>query len=346
MRLAGIDCQVPSNKISNDEIIDLVKYYSAGFFDGNLQDLELIVKKLLKKTGITTRFWRNKKEKPIDLLNAATDRALRMARINKNQIDLVIYSSIDRGFIEPANASFICKILGLKDVRCFDIVDACMGWCSSLQVINSLFKSDQSLNYAMIINAEFPMDYPGTVLPHNFTINNLNELKWKFPSYTLGEGVSITIFEKKDSINSNFEFIESPQYADLCKIYIINHHKYSDNQQLLPDLQFYAAGSELSKNGVDLSVEVLERLLKKVNYIPKIIFPHSVSDTIIKEAVLKAKLESKVYSTFQELGNIATASVPSAIHKAILNNLIQKGDKCVGWIASAGMKFSAFEIQL
>src|ERR1044072_6300346 len=151
MRLVGIDCQIPSNKISNEEVVDLIKYYSSNYFSHNGTDLVSMVKKILNKTGIITRFWRAKHETPIEIITTATERALNLGGLKKNQVDMVIYSSIDRGFIEPANASFVCKAVGLNNTRCFDVVDACMGWCSSLQIANSFLQSDSTINSVMII---------------------------------------------------------------------------------------------------------------------------------------------------------------------------------------------------
>jgi 3-oxoacyl-[acyl-carrier-protein] synthase III len=349
MKLSGIDCQIPSNKIINEDIIELVKYHSTSHYQGNISELEDWVRRFLNITGIKSRFWRSSKEKPIDLIKVATERALNMSGLRGNEIDMLIYSSIDRGFIEPANASFICKAIGLEKTRCFDIVDACMGWGSAVQTANAFLHSNPDINSIMIVNAEFPMDQVGSVLPNNFKIINLEELQWKSPSFTLGEGVSVCIFENNNSPSCKFEFIEDARYAELCTIALLNFKKFifaENGKTIDPKIQFSAFGTELLKNGMDSAVEVFNNLLKQLNYIPKIIFPHSVSLKVIQDAVLNANITSKIYSTFPELGNLATASIPSSITKALLNNSLEKGDKCVGWIASAGMKFSAFEIKI
>ncbi|MEJ7677374.1 MAG: hypothetical protein WKG06_05770 [Segetibacter sp.] len=197
MKLTGIDCQTPSNKISNEDIIELVNYHSITNYNNNITELITLVRKFLSLTGIESRFWRNKNEKPIDLIKESVDNALKMANMEKHDIDLVIYSSIDRGFIEPANSSFICKALGLNNVRNFDVVDACMGWASSVQIANSFLMSSQSINSILIINAEFPMDSKGSVLPNNFTIRDKKELRYKSASFTLGEAASACIFRKR-----------------------------------------------------------------------------------------------------------------------------------------------------
>ncbi len=349
MKLTGIDCQIPSNKISNQDIIEMIKYHSTAQYKGEIGDLENWVRRFLSITGIKSRFWRDAKEEPIDLIRIASDRALKMAGLKGNQIDLVIYSSIDRGFVEPANASFVCKAIGLEKTRCFDIVDACMGWGSAVQTANAFLHSDSTINSIMIINAEFPMDPIGSVLPNNFTIHNFEELQWKSPSFTLGEGVSVCIFQNNDSSFCKFEFIENSECAELCTIALLNFQKYiSKNvgEFIKPNIQFSSFGAELLKNGMDSAIEVLNHLLSQLNYVPQIIFPHSVSLKVIQDAALNINLTSTIYSTFPELGNLATASIPSSITKALLNNVIKEGDKGIGWIASAGMKFSAFEIQL
>jgi len=348
MRLIGIDAQIPSNRIYNEDIIELVNFYSGPHYREPLQKLETTVRRFLKLTGSDTRFWRNENEKPIELLKIAVQRALKMAGITKNEINLVIYSGIDRGFIEPCNASFICRALEMNGTRCFDIVDACMGWSSAVQTAHAFFKADEALEFVMIINAEFPMDKKGTILPVNFTISELKELDWKAPSLTLGEAASACIFKRDEAINIQFEFIENSAFAHLCSIPLINHEKYLPDADILlqPDMQFYSNGAALLEIGMSSSCDVLQHLISKLDYVPDAIFPHSVSEKIIQQAFTVSKLEIKHFSTFTELGNVATVSVPSAISKALLNGNIKKGNKCIAWVASAGMKFSAIEIRL
>ena len=348
MRLTGIDCQIPSNKISNEDIIELVRFYSQLHYKGGLHNLETIIRRFLKLTGSNTRFWRNPQEKPIDLLDHAVNRALKMSGIGKKDINMVIYSGIDRGFIEPSNASFLCHSIGMNNIRCFDIVDACMGWSSAVQTAHAFFKADPSLEYIMLLNAEFPMDKKGTILPENYTIKELKELDWKAPSLTLGEAASACIFRRDDSITPEFQFIEDSAHAPLCSIPLMNYEKYltSPTDDTRAEMQFYADGAALLEKGMQSSCDVLNNLLYSLDYKPEIIFPHSVSGSVIQQAIKKMNLDLKPYSTFTEIGNVATASIPSAICKAILTGIVSKGDSCIAWVASAGMKFSAIEIYL
>jgi 3-oxoacyl-[acyl-carrier-protein] synthase III len=347
MRLIGIDCQIPSTKVFNEDIVELVKFYSDGRYKGSLDDLETLIRRFLKLTGSRTRFWRAEDEKPLSLINTAVERSLKMAGIKKDEIGLMIYSGIDRGFIEPSNASVLCKALGISKARCFDIVDACMGWSSAVQTAYSFLNTNEALKYAMLINAEFPMDKKGTILPENYVINNVSELDWKAPSFTLGEACSVCIFKKEKELPLQFAFHEEAIHADLCSIPLMNSEKYlPDEESPKADMRFYSMGAQLLEKGMQPAVNVLQELFEKMKDKPKMIFPHSISHKVIEEASRKAGINVKSYSTFQELGNLATVSIPSAITKALLNHDINHDDKIVGWVASAGMKFSAFEIQL
>jgi len=51
----------------------------------------------------------------------------------KADLDLLIYPNVTRGFIEPANSTFIAKALGLN-CRNFQVVDACNGWVPDREV--------------------------------------------------------------------------------------------------------------------------------------------------------------------------------------------------------------------
>ena len=345
MILDGIECLKPSKKINNDEIVDLVRYYSSDIFEGDLERTLEDIRSYLTTIGSKTRFWRSKNERPIDMIFEAVKYAFRYANISKRDLDLIIYVGIDRGFIEPANASFIAKKIGTPFVRTFDIVDACMGWCTALNVVQSMIVCNQ-INNALIVSSEFSIDEGGSVFPGCFSLKNEKELMWKLPAFTLGEAVSATIVVKRENSPWKFLFSSNSKYADLCTVPLYKHHEYSDPSVKIDSeggMKFSAFGTELAQKGFREAIRVLKKLTKNTKE-PKFIFPHSVSKKIYERASKRLNMEAKVYSTFEDFGNIATSSIPSAIARAIKRNDLKRGDLSIGWIASAGMKFSAFEI--
>src|SRR5947209_1260450 len=138
MYLSGVGCALPTRQISNDEILELVSYYSRCGYDGNLNALLSAINTKLRRIGITTRYWRARKERPIELLRRACEHALQQSNLGPHEVDFVIYVGVDRGFAEPANACFIAKELGMNRARTFDIADACLGWCTATEIAQAI----------------------------------------------------------------------------------------------------------------------------------------------------------------------------------------------------------------
>src|SRR3954451_2051032 len=169
MYLAGVACGLPSERIYNDEILELVEYYSRGLYRGDIGRLIETIDTKLRRTGIESRYWRAAKERPITLLQQACEEALMESTVARNDVDFVIYVGVDRGFMEPANACFVAKALGMDRARTFDIVDACLGWCTATEVAQALFVAAPGA-VALVVSAEFPMRMNGVVIPECFTV--------------------------------------------------------------------------------------------------------------------------------------------------------------------------------
>ena len=347
MKIAGVNCVLPSQKIDNREIIELVSYYSRNIFRGDVENLKSIIKQNLENSGIKTRYWRNPKERPLDLIYDSFNQNIIVSDISKKDIDTVIYVGVDRGFIEPANASFIAKKIGLPNARTFDIVDACMGWCTATQIAQALIKSEEAKNI-LIVSSECPMDKNGIVFPGNFKVKDLNELKWKFPSYTIGEAVSTTILCRSNH-KWSYVFSSDAKNVDLCTIPLYKYNEYSDFSEKIGSknkFMFSAYGRELYFAGFKDAVKILEQKISMMKIKPSLILPHSVSSRVPDKVNELLGLKNKIYTTFPDLGNVATSSIPAHLFFGLLSKKIKKGDSLIGWIASGGLKYSAFDIYI
>lgn len=347
MEISGINCRIPSKEISNQEVLDLIHFYSRKSYSGDIDNLLNKISAYLRYVGSETRFWRSKKEKPIDMILQSINESVNMSGINIKDINLILFASIDRGFLEPANSNFIANALGIPNVRNFDIVDACMGWCTACNVSQNFFQ-EEFIENILIVCSECAMDEEGAIFPQAFTIHSENELKWKFPSFTIGEAVTSTILTKNQSKTWKFIFDSKSEKADLCNVPLYKFKEYNYTSEKLGksgNMKFTSFGTELSKNGYESAIKVMKKLLE-VSEKPNLIFPHSVSQKVHQIVSSKLSIEKNIYSTFQFLGNVATCSIPSCIYSAYLNKRLKNREKAFGWIASGGMKFSAFEIYL
>jgi acyl-CoA:acyl-CoA alkyltransferase len=344
MYLTGVACALPTQQISNDEILELVSYYSRRGYDGNLDALLSTIHAKLRRIGIATRFWRARKERPVELLLRACERALQQANLGRQEVDFVIYVAVDRGFAEPANACFIAKELGMNQARTFDIADACLGWCTGTEVSQALFASAPGA-VALVVSAEFPMRLGGAVLPGCFTIGSEEELGWKFPAFTLGEAATASILVGE---GPNWQYVHEShnQFADLCTVGFGASTEYAGKSSRLESSgtqEFRAYGKELTLQTVRPAIRVLRELLSRTGH-PRVVLPHSVMGSYVAKLAEHVSVGLPLFSTFAELGNLATSSLPSCLFYAQHRGILSVNDSAIGWVAASGLKVSAFEI--
>lgn len=99
------------------------------------------VRSYLKAAGTETRYQLDTGEKAIDLVLQAGREALEDAQVAPEEVDLLIYTGIGRGWIEPAMANAVQAGLHLVNATSFDILDACASWLRALHVCQQHIRS-------------------------------------------------------------------------------------------------------------------------------------------------------------------------------------------------------------
>jgi 3-oxoacyl-[acyl-carrier-protein] synthase III len=190
------------------------------------------------------------------------------------------------------------------------------------------------------------MDLGGTILPRSFTIADIDELRWKFPAFTLGEAVSVTLLSASEH-SLQFHLSSDSSKADLCTIPLYKFAEYSEPSARLEGKQpfdFSAYGFNLFASGYASCIAVIQQALRETVRVPKLILPHSLSSTAATKVSKQLGIDGRIFSTFEHTGNIATSSVPANIHFALRSGKLKSGDYCIGWISSSGLKHAAFDI--
>lgn len=340
MKIAGVAHSLPSKLITNDEIIDLVRFHSKDGFVGDLENTLRRINVILKKTGANTRYWLNtdKRESPLEHIKSCVDSALEKANMKKSDIDVLIYVGVGKGFLEPANSYMVAHSLGMESTRCFDILDACMSWSTGLQLADSLFKVGAYKN-AMIVNGEFNVTSGNY---GKFSMSSESEFNYTFPTYTIGEGASCTILTSENPENFKFNFLSKTSLADLCNIPLNNFQDYcanSNKNSLNGPFLFTSYGIELH----EYLAQELPKLLQTVDKEKiDIVFTHASSKSDWQKYAAKEGLGEKVFHIYQKTGNLVSASVPIAISMALDDQKLKRGDQALGWIGSAGMSFASY----
>ena len=133
MRILGISHALPSRKVSNQELIQTVIERSRHVLPAlSPRLIQMTMHRAFKTSGTEIRYHRANDERAIDFGIKAGRNALKLAGIQPQDIDLLIYSGVGRGWIEPATANLFQSALGLCRATCFDVLDACASWIRSL----------------------------------------------------------------------------------------------------------------------------------------------------------------------------------------------------------------------
>ncbi|MGY2366300.1 ketoacyl-ACP synthase III [Pseudomonas azotoformans] len=335
-------------KISNQHVLDLIERHSKKNFEGDLTHTLTVIDKLLTKNGTESRYWLAKNESPMALMKTAFAAALKQANIDKKSIDLLIFASVGRGFIEPANSAFIAKALELT-CRNHDVVNACMGWVTSMDIINDKMKA-KTIRHAAIVNMEFGANAEQRTVSNNFALRSPSELAYKLPSFNLGEAVTVTLLSNENPNNFTFNYINRPDLCDLCTVTLDDWRSFcnaSDIDRIAHgqgSLQFTSFGEKMHKIGIKESITLLSESICKTDNID-CIFTHTSSPKTYEIILSPFDLVNKNHTIGKYVGNIASASVPYGIFDAMKQGVLTRDNDCLVCTGSAGMSFATVKFK-
>src|SRR5207237_4980300 len=111
-RIVGTGTYLPARKVTND---DLVKEFGINTSDAWIRE----------RTGIGARRVAAPDEATSDMAVHASKKALKMAGVRPEQIDMIIVGTVTPDMPFPAAAAFVQAKLGASRAACFDVSAAC-----------------------------------------------------------------------------------------------------------------------------------------------------------------------------------------------------------------------------
>ena len=341
MRIDSIGVRIPTRKVTNDDILKWLEDHNEGVSSILLKTYQRIVRGLFKAAGSQVRYIRDeeKNEKASQFILGAIADALEKADLSKDDIDLMIYCGVGKGFLEPANAYFYAQKLGMS-CSCFDIVDACMSWIRALEISYEFFRSGR-YKRIMIVNGEFNSHHG---FPDNFRIRDLRQVEYTFPTYTIGEAASATILSASPC-EWKFAFKSLPELADLCTIPLEGYDDFVEPSRRLGRnglYNFVSYGREMFDAARRYLAPLVKQLVGDLDD-PDIYFPHAASDAAYLSASkdMSLPIDKMFAKVFPLYGNLVSASIPVGMHMALGEGRLERGSKVVFCPASAGMVYGA-----
>lgn len=291
-------------------------------------------------TGIRARRVWEEDVQPSDVATLAARKAIADAGIDKNQIGVLINTSVCKDYIEPAVAALVHGNLNMPD-SCmnFDIGNACLAFVNGMQVIGNMIERGQ-IDYGLIVdgeNSRYVVEKTIKTLLRKESTST--DFRSNFATLTLGSGAVSMVLAKKDLMPDKPAFcggitVAATEHNLLCKGQ--RDGMTTDAKSLL------IAGLALAE----------KTLLRATDYLgwdfPNIdqYIVHQVSRANTEQLAGRLPLDlGKVFVTYDELGNIGPASLPITLAKAVEAGRIKKGDNIALLGIGSGINCSMMKLE-
>ena len=241
-----------------------------------------------------------------DLALEASIKALSMAELKSEDIDLIILSTTTPDKIFPATATMLQNRLGAS-CPAFDLQAVCAGFVFALTTAQQYIENGSAKNI-LVVGSE--------------TMSRIVDWNDRSTAILFADGAGAVIL----SADNNTGIKHSKLYSD--GNYLSSLHVNNNRINELGTIEM--EGNEVFKIAVNKLSEVAEETLTDCNMTSEDIHwmvPHQANIRIINAIAKRIKLPlDKVILTLDKHGNTSAASIPLALDTGVRDGRIKKGD--------------------
>ncbi|MEA1893372.1 MAG: beta-ketoacyl-ACP synthase III [Campylobacterota bacterium] len=293
------------------------KVYDNEYFT---QKLDTSDEWITKRTGIKERHIAAENETTSDMGVEAAKLAISRAKIDTDEIDMVICATISPDyFCMPSTATIISTKLGLGNITAFDISAACTGFVYILSIAKAFIESGMKKNI-LIVGSE--------------KLSAITDYTDRGTCILFGDGAGAAVIsatQNKDEAIMDIHTGADGTYADL--LMTPNGGTGSPHDSLDQEANscfMQMKGNETFKVAVRTLTKDVVEILADNNIDSSSIkhfVPHQANYRIIKAVgdALKLK-EEQIVSTVAKYGNTSGASIPMAINDIYENGSLNSGE--------------------
>jgi 3-oxoacyl-[acyl-carrier-protein] synthase-3 len=320
--ISGVGAYVPAKVLTNADLEKMV---------------ETSDEWITTRTGIKERHIAAENEFTSDLGAEAARRAMKMAGVTAEQIDLIIVATITPDMPFPSTACLVQHKLGAKRAAAFDLEAACSGFIYALE-IGQQFIMSRTYETVLVIGAE--------------KLSSITDWKDRNTCVLFGDGAGAAILQNRQGAHG---WLTAVMGADGSKANLLfmpggGSRCPATVDSLNSRLHFLRMeGKETFKNAVQAMQTAAEEALRRceitISQI-KCIIPHQANRRII-DAVgerLGAKPE-QLFVNVNKYGNTSAASVGIALDEAVSTGRVQRGDLILLVVFGAGLTWGAAVIE-
>jgi len=304
-------------------------------------DLEKIVDTsdewITSRTGIQERRLAANDEFTSDLATHAATRAMQMASVTAEQIDLIITATITPDMPFPSTSCLVQQKLGARRAAAFDVEAACSGFIYGLEIAQQFIMS-RTYDTVLVIGAE--------------KLSSIVDWEDRNTCVLFGDGAGAAVLQNRPNAHG---LLTAVMGADGEKSDLLfmpgGGSRCPASAQSVSSRQHYLRmeGKETFKNAVQAMQTAAEESMRRCEIdITKIkcIIPHQANRRII-DAVgerLGARPE-QMFINVNRYGNTSAASVAIALDEAVSSGRVQRGDLILLVVFGAGLTWGAAVIE-
>ena len=323
-RIKGLGFYVPENVVTNDDLSKL---------------MDTSDEWIQERTGIQQRHHALRGSDTTTSMGVkASLKAIEAAKIDKEEIDFIVFATLSPDFYFPGCGVLVQKELGLPTVGALDIRNQCSGFIYALSVADQYIKTGMYKNI-LVIGAE-------TQSPAlDMTTRGRNM------AVLFGDGAGAAIVSRSDNpehgilsthLHSQGEHAEqlamiAPGVGTKWVPQILAEND-PDDVSYYPNMN----GQFVFKNAVVRFAEVIEEGLKANGFSREdinMLIPHQANLRISQFVQHQFKLtDEQIFNNIMKYGNTTAASIPIALTEAVQQGKIKDGDLVV--LAAFGSGFT------
>jgi len=284
---------------------------------------------IVERTGIVKRHIANSKETTTMMGTEAARRALKMAGVQPNSIDMVVVATCTPDLVFPSAACLIQAELGLGFGPAFDVQAACSGFMYALHVADNFIRSG-SAKRALVIGSE--------------VMSRVVDWTDRKTCILFGDGAGALILEASsqpgivsctigaDGRHKDILYLENGNNAVTANVGAASNSSTSSVSSSSTGSNNYRL--QMQGNAVfKLAVNMLDQIaaevmttnrfnLSDVNWL----VPHQANIRIIQATAQKLNIPmERVVVTLHDQGNTSAASIPLAFDCAVRDGRIVGG---------------------
>ncbi len=289
------------------------------------------------RTGIKERRLAAKDEFTSDMAVQAATRAMKMAGVTAEQLDLIVIATITPDMVFPSTACLVQRKIGARRAAAFDLEAACSGFIYGLEIAQQFIMS-RTFDTVLVVGAE--------------KLSSIVDWSDRNTCVLFGDGAGAAVLQNRPNTHGLLTAVMGAdgRKADLLHMPGGGSSCPATAESVSARLHFLRMeGQETFKYAVQAMFNAAQEALRRceidISQI-KCIVPHQANRRII-DAVgdrLGAKPE-QLFINLHRYGNTSAASVAIALAEAVASGKIQRGDLILLVVFGAGLTWGAAVIE-